>query len=58
MYVCSNVAKLFEKKYIFKKKICMSFTNFIILKIFIFLSKNLFFSNKLIIIIIIIIIII
>ena len=33
-YGCSNVAKLFEKKHIFKKKICMIFT------------KNLFFSVK------------
>ena len=33
-YGCSNVAKLFEKKHIFKKKICMIF------------SKNLFFSVK------------
>ena len=39
-YGCSNVAKLFEKNYIFKKKICVFYKNFI------FLSENLFFSSK------------
>ena len=39
-YGRSNVAKLFEKKNILKKKICMIFTKIL------FFSKNLFFSNK------------
>ena len=41
IYGCSNVAKLFEKKYVFKKKICMIFTKIL------FFSVNFFFQIKL-----------